>query len=755
MATLEELEAGLRKAHAAGNADHARRFADAIRQQRSGQIAPGNIDLKNRPRVRNADGSISTVRSMSANFDGREVLIPTVSDDGRILTDEQAIDAYRRTGRHLGMFASPEAATRYAEQLHRDQERMYAPKQRITAEQARDPSLIPEERYRAAGMEPPKRGSGSSGNRYGDYLAGVGKSIVDTASGVRQYAVDAAGDPANALGPLGKPLLRAIAGDRFDAAAAKSPTLQGVRNYGQRLRNEEAERRQVLPSVSEDPAFALGNVVGTLGQLFTPGAALRGTTAGRAALPTTAGGNALQGLALGTVQPVAGRGERDVNQAVGGLAGWLGAAVPQAVGAATRPVRSAIGDLLGQPTASGVERRAADLIRQEAADVGSLMRPAPSAVPGVQRTLAEESLDPGVARLERQLRGSGPAGVFAPIDQANAAARVRSIEEIAGTDAQMAAANQARTEASQSARSQAMEAGPVDVSQTILALEDAIKAQEGRPAVQAGLRQVRDLLFRERMAGPGTVVGAPEDRITVLENVRQTIGDMLGGRYGGDNAAALQGSRELIGVRDSLNREIGDQVPAFVQYLDAYRQGSVPINRMEIGRELLDRSSAAVAGADNFGTGVRPLLPASYSRQVNNLDALAARATGFDKARADQILTPDDIAKIRAVQDDLERQAFRATAGSGGNSMTQERQALARRMGRSAIQSVPVVGRFAESLEAMGEKRLNDTLARLIANPEEARRVLSTLNAKDRAVVNKALLQISARTGAAVPALAE
>lgn len=624
---------------------------------------------------------------------------------------------------------------------------------RITAEQARDPSLIPDERYRAAGMEPPKRGSGSSGNRYSDYLAGVGKSIADTASGIRQYAVDAAGDPANALGPLGKPLLRAIAGDRFDAAAAKSPTLQGVRNYGQRLRNEEAERRRVLPSVSEDPAFALGNVVGTLGQLFTPGAALRGTTAGRAALPTTAGGNALQGLALGTVQPVAGQGERDVNQAVGGLAGWLGAAVPQAVGAATRPVRSAIGDLLGQPTASGVERRAADLIRQEAADVGSLMRPAPSAVPGVQRTLAEESLDPGVARLERQLRGSGPAGVFAPIDQANAAARVRSIEEIAGTDAQMAAANQARTEASQSARSQAMKAGPVDVSQTILALEDAIKAQEGRPAVQAGLRQVRDLLFRERMAGPGTVVGAPEDRITVLENVRQTIGDMLGGRYGGDNAAALQGSRELIGVRDSLNREIGDQVPAFVQYLHAYRQGSVPINRMEIGRELLDRGAGS-AIADPV-TGVRPLTPAGFSRQANDLDSLAARATGFDKARADQILTPDDIAKIRAVQDDLERQAFRATAGSGGNSMTQERQALARRMGRSAIQSVPVVGRFAESLEAMGEKRLNDTLARLIANPEEARRVLSTLNAKDRAVVNKALLQISARTGAAVPALAE
>lgn len=659
MATIQELEDGLRKAHAAGNAEHARRFADAIRKQRAQQ---------------DGDPGAAYDRAASRAYAGT------------------ATDQYGR-----------KAAPARAE----------AP--------------------------PPSR---TMGDRYKSYIAGVGKSMRDTGVGLKQMLSEGLETRADAVWNLaGRP------------GADKGDPIGKLRQYNRRGREEEARLRATLPSMSEDPSFAFGNVVGTLGQLFGPGAALRGTNVGRAALPATMTGNALQGMALGTMQPVAQEGERGTNQAVGGIAGWLGAAAPRAASAVTRPVRNALSDLLGQPTASGVERRAADLIRQEASDVGALMRPQPSAVPGVQRTLAEESLDPGVARLERQMRGSGPAGMFAPIDQANAAARVRSIEEIAGTDAQMAAANQARTQASQSARSQAMQAGPVDVSQTILTLEDAIRAQEGRPAVQAGLRQVRDLLFRERMAGPGTVVGAPEDRITVLENVRQTIGDMLGGRYGGDNAAALQGSRELISVRDALNREIGDQVPSFVQYLDAYRQGSVPINRMEIGRELLDRGAGS-AIADPV-TGVRPLTPAGFSRQANDLDSVAARATGFDKAKADQILSAEDIAKIRAVQDDLERQAFRATAGSGGNSMTQERQALARRMGRSAIQSVPVVGRFAESLEAMGERRLNETLSRLIANPEEARRVLSAMNAKDRATVNKALLQLSARTGASVPALTE
>lgn len=86
-----------------------------------GMVEAGNIDLYGQPEVRNPDGSISTVDSSSYNFDGVEVLLSSVTQDGRHLrTADEVIAEYQRTGRHLGKFSDPDSATRYAIQLHED-----------------------------------------------------------------------------------------------------------------------------------------------------------------------------------------------------------------------------------------------------------------------------------------------------------------------------------------------------------------------------------------------------------------------------------------------------------------------------------------------------------------------------------------------------------------------------------------------------------------------------------------------------------
>ena len=86
----------------------------------TGLVEPGNIDLNNQPVVGHANGSISTVKSMSFDEDGKEVVVPMVSPEGKMLSDKEAFDLYRKTGKHLGKFDSAANATQYANKLHSD-----------------------------------------------------------------------------------------------------------------------------------------------------------------------------------------------------------------------------------------------------------------------------------------------------------------------------------------------------------------------------------------------------------------------------------------------------------------------------------------------------------------------------------------------------------------------------------------------------------------------------------------------------------
>ena len=79
---------------------------------------PGNIDYNTLPWVDNPDGSHSSVRSQSFNIDGKEVLLPMISADGKQMTDKQAVARYKATGLHLGKFDTPEEASAYAEKHH-------------------------------------------------------------------------------------------------------------------------------------------------------------------------------------------------------------------------------------------------------------------------------------------------------------------------------------------------------------------------------------------------------------------------------------------------------------------------------------------------------------------------------------------------------------------------------------------------------------------------------------------------------------
>ncbi len=107
-------------------------YAQRLNQQLSpsqaqypGMLSPGNIDLNNRPQVKNPLGGTSTVYSMGIEADGKHFLIPRVSDDGRILSEKDAVAQWRKSKKHLGIFDSDTNADLYAQQLHNQQAKQY------------------------------------------------------------------------------------------------------------------------------------------------------------------------------------------------------------------------------------------------------------------------------------------------------------------------------------------------------------------------------------------------------------------------------------------------------------------------------------------------------------------------------------------------------------------------------------------------------------------------------------------------------
>ena len=110
-----------------------RKIAEALLRQMEAAQAMGvpylregrSIDVDRLPQVQNripGEGGISTVRSMGITEDGNEVLIPTVVE-GRLAptaaeAEQEGMKQYRRTGKHLGKYATRAASDAAATLLH-------------------------------------------------------------------------------------------------------------------------------------------------------------------------------------------------------------------------------------------------------------------------------------------------------------------------------------------------------------------------------------------------------------------------------------------------------------------------------------------------------------------------------------------------------------------------------------------------------------------------------------------------------------
>lgn len=545
--------------------------------------------------------------------------------------------------------------------------------------------------------------------------AGFGKAFSDTGKGLRQTLN--AGQQVT-VGLQAEALKRA---GLIDERGRQSIIRRvGIPLYEQGLSMQQAtqEQRQSDAPLMGTGGGLVGNVAGYATQVIGPGLALRGTTAGAALLPRTIGGNALQGAGLGYAQPVASEDERALNVGIGGVAGGIGAAIPAAIGSAIRYARYG--------RTSGAEKRAARTLQE--AMQGRPLNVEQSATPGVARTLGEASMDPGIMAIERNLRRADP-GSFVDIDAANNAARVAALQGIAGDEASMAAAMQAR-EAAAGPLYQA--AGP-KVAQITPELMGALSRVP--PRVLAKARSLARM--------DGSEFGEDATQLTgqQLHYIKLAVDDALS--KAGPSGIGNVERRSLMGVKDALVSNISQSIPEYGQAMQAYAANSTPIGRMQIGQELLSRGRAAQD--DILGN---PLLqPGRFGRAAQDLEQVTQSATGFSKAKPGDYLTPDDLKVISSINDDLRRAAVRQANPAQSGSATFEAGSLARSMAqRGALQmagrGAPLVGEMVKAYQEGMDKMLQDKLAFLIQNPQEAQRVLKALPPAQRSQLTQALMRL-------------
>jgi len=399
------------------------------------------------------------------------------------------------------------------------------------------------------------------------------------------------------------------------------------------------------------------------------------------------------------------------------------------------------------------DQRAVEVLLREAGPMG--LDGQPSRVHGVSRTLGEETLNPGIMALENTSR-AGFRGQFDPQDTRNNAARVASLERIGGTQGQMEAAETARDEATKTLRDQAFAEGRAAQAATRSEAAQQNALSVGRvPEATSGKVGLRAKLSADTAAqggrsavqrSLGAVVkdlDAADDSVEGLYRVRKSINDMIEGKAGTSRSFAKAATAELLDARALVDAEIANRAPTFGGYIEAYKVGSKPINRMQIGRELIESGSAAVRDE----SGIPRLTPGTFAK-ANDLDRIAQQATGFRKAKARDILTEQDISDIAAIQDDLQRQFARQKSATAG-SQTFERGEVGGRIAQRGFRLLPFkLGDVMQFIDDRATDRVKERLAYLIANPAEARRISAQLPPKDRAVLNKTLLTLTTRVAA-------
>jgi hypothetical protein len=473
------------------------------------------------------------------------------------------------------------------------------------------------------------------------------------------------------VGPFDTGIKTSPAVDQFLSGKGKAFTdpVQGIGQMVGAVSQQEVDetKRRDAPLLRTGPGRA-GNITGSA-LVAAPFAAVPGAN--------TVAGAGLVGAGLGMAEPVPTGGSRALNTARGAM---FSAAVPAATAvlksakALTDPFREAGQDDIVRNT---MERFATDPKKAAAA-----LRNPQQFISGSNPTVAEATLDPGLATLQRAAASADPqiAGQFATRDQANNAARLSALGRIAQDEKAMADAVARRTAASDPLYD-AAKSFRVKSNETLKYLLDRPSMKDAWARAQRLAQENGETLVQGvdapatqtttgilDAAGREIMRDVPEQAKMysgrALHYIKMALDDMAD-----PNAAAGIGKTEARAIQQTKNSLLSwmdSNIPDYGKARKAFQDGSRPINQMEVGQYLIDKVKPALA---DYGAVPRTRAE-SYASALRNAEQTTRNATGFQSRALESVMEPDQMRTLNGVAQDLARRAAAQDLGGIGGSRT-------------------------------------------------------------------------------------
>lgn len=437
----------------------------------------------------------------------------------------------------------------------------------------------------------------------------------------------------------------------------------------------EAAKKRGMMALGETPT----DIAGLAGSVLTGGAAVKGIP-----LATSWGGKILQGgavgAAAGATTPTSTPGiDQTMMQAAGGAAfgGGVPAVAPLVQKAGQTGYRMFVEPLTNAEAIKGRAYMAAT--GDKAPQIISELRNARQLVPGSQPTAGEAAVNAG--RPEFSALQASAAKVL-PTDylartKARVAAQQAQVGNVAGTEAQRAAADAARAAGWKQDFQSAMTEG---IDQNMAkAIQPQIESLMSRPSMQ------RAQVTAKRLARERDVDLTDFGSLEGLDWLRKGLDNQISAAAKATSSKGKEDLAALLQTKADLLATIKEIAPKYNATRANFAAASKPINQMDVGGFLKDRLTPSI----NAPTSQRA---EAYINSLRDAPGTIQKAlTGAPRyQKLSDVLTPTQLAQVESVKDDLLRMAEQERmaqlgAQAGPNAMDVASQSVSAALGGKSI----------------------------------------------------------------------